>query len=381
MQHATQVALARQIFAHLDAGTTCQADDIATNPVEAYTSVERLSRERTRLFREYPQYLGLSCLLREPGDYLTNDDIGPPILAVRGEDGAVRAFYNVCRHRGARVASGCGNAGRRLRCPYHGWAYGLDGALAGVPDQKSFAGLDRASHGLVPLPAVERHGMIWVSPVPDQPLDVDAHLGDLGPEIASFGLEGYQHYDTRVMRRHMNWKMVIDTFLESYHFAALHTETVDPLFFPNLCLFDAFGPHLREAFARRTITAMRPRPESEWDLVTHTALVYLLFPNAVLVIQGDHVEIWRIYPAGDRVDESIIHLELYTPEPATSESARGHWDRNMDLVVKVVEEEDFPIGEGIQRGFAAGAQAHVTYGRNEPALQHWQKTAAAAVAD
>jgi len=82
---------------------------------------------------------------------------------------------------------------------------------------------------------------------------------------------------------------------------------------------------------------------------------------------------------GGKVDECVAFLDFYVPEPAASEKAHEHWRRNLDLTLRTVEEEDFPTGEGIQRGLSSGAQEHVTYGRNEPALQHWQRSVRAAV--
>ena len=336
------------------------------------------------MIRGAPQFFGLSCRLPAPGSYATDDETGVPVLLVRGEDGRVRSFLNACRHRGARVASGHGTAGSRRTggkfvCPYHGWTYDCRGRLAGVPDRESFAGLDLAGRHLVELPAAERGGMLWSALDPSTPLDLDSSLAGLAPELASYRFGGYVHYARRTLSRRMNWKMIIDTFLESYHFPVLHPETVHPLFFPNLGLFDPFGPHLREIFPRRTITELRDRPESEWDLVTHTAIIYVLFPSTVIVMQGDHTEIWRIFPDGGRTDASLVHLDFYIPEPAGTESARRHWDLNFDLVLRTVEEEDFPTGEGIQRGFRANPRAEVVYGRNEPALQHWQHTVAEAL--
>ncbi len=250
-----------------------------------------------------------------------------------------------------------------------------------MPDRESFAGLDLAGRHLVELPAVEQGGMLWSALDPSIDLDFDSFLSGLCPELGSYRFESYVHYAQRTLARRMNWKMVIDTFLEPYHFPVLHPETVHPLFFPNLSLFDPFGPHLREIFPRRTITELRACPESDWDLITHTAVIYLLFPSTVIVMQGDHAELWRIFPDASRTDASIIHLDFYIPEPAETDSAQRHWDRNLDLVLRTVEEEDFPIGEGIQRGFLANPQAEVVYGRNEPALQHWQRTVAETLED
>ena len=168
----------------------------------------------------------------------------------------------------------------------------------------------------------------------------------------------------------MNWKMVIDTFLEPYHFPVLHPGDGPSAVLSQSQPVRSVRPTPAGNLSPPTITELRACPESDWDLITHTAVIYVLFPSTVIVMQGDHAELWRIFPDANRTDASIIHLDFYIPEPAETDSARRHWDRNLDLVLRTVEEEDFPIGEGIQRGFLANPQAEVVYGRNEPALQH-----------
>ena len=380
MKHQTQIELTRAVFHHLANGTTDRAAEIYQNPVAHYTSAERLVREKTELFLGRPLMMALTCQLREPGAFITCDGAGVPVLLTRGEDGVVRAFLNVCRHRGARVAMGCGVNHNRFQCPYHGWTYDSAGYLVAVPDKHSFEGVDRSEHRLVSLPAVERNGLIWVHATPSgtdvdaMSIDIDRTLAGLGTELQSFNIDTFHHHTSRQLRQKMNWKLVVDTFLESYHFGILHRHSIAPIFFNNLCLFQAFGPHLRVIYPRRSIEALRDRPESEWDLVHHSAMVYVLFPNTVFVVQADHFEVWRIFPVEDKVDETVIFLDFFVPEPATSQSAIDHWDRNLELVTGVVSDEDFPTGEGIQFGFLSGAQSHVTYGRNEPALAHFENT-------
>src|SRR5262249_61474203 len=111
----TRAELARRLHHYLDTGTTAMADEVFRNPVVAYTSEERLALERRLLFRESPLLLGLSGRLAAPGDYLTDDDSGMPILLLRGEAGTLHAFANVCRHRGARGLGRCRRGQRRLR--------------------------------------------------------------------------------------------------------------------------------------------------------------------------------------------------------------------------------------------------------------------------
>ncbi len=384
MDQATQVELSKQVFAHLDAGTTDMWAAPQSVPVDVYTSAEKLGRERAVLFRKYPQMVGFSCQLPGPGDYLTDDGGGVPILLTRNRDGALNGFLNVCRHRGARLAAGRGQAAsRRFVCPYHAWTYNLDGKLIGVPHGDAFPGLDKSCNGLVRLPVEEKYGMIWVTPSANGAAvsDLDSHLAGLGPELGHYRFDDYHHYENRELIQDFNWKIVIDTFLEPYHFGFLHKNTVGPIFIPNLCLFEPFGLNLRETLPRRSITRMRELPERDWDLIFHSALVYVLFPNVVLIMQADHAEVWRVYPVRDRVDQCRISLDFYIPEPAETASSRRHWDRNMDLTVRTVAEEDFPTSEGIQSGFASGAQDHIRFGRNEPALIHYEASIEKALAE
>ena len=380
MKHDTQVELGKALLRHIEARTTDMAPAVTRNPVTRFTDPGILRRERELLFRRRPLLMGFSCQVPNAGDYLTDDFSGVPILVVRNEEGSLSAMLNVCRHRGSRVArEACGNVSRRLVCPYHAWSYDLRGRLAGVPHDESFPEVDAAGHSLRPLPVAEKYGMIWVCPTPGAALDIDVHLAGLGPELASYGFERYHFYETRTIARRMNWKMAIDTFLETYHFAALHRETVGPIFFPNVMLFHPFGPNLRETVPRRTILELRDEPEAAWDILPHTAIVYILFPNTVFIIQGDHVETWRVYPVADRPDRCVMYLDFLTPQPATTDGARRYWDRNMDLAVATVDQEDFPVNEDIQRGYLSGAQDHVTWGRNEPALAHFEQSVAAAL--
>jgi hypothetical protein len=152
----------------------------------------------------------------------------------------------------------------------------------------------------------------------------------------------------------------------------LHKDTVGPIFFPNLCLFDAFGTHLREVLPRRSIEKLRDTPRENWNLIPHSAIVYVLFPNTVLVVQIDHIEIWRSFPDPTDPNKSRVLLDFYIPEPAITDKARRHWDANMDLTVKTVLEEDFPTNAGAQAGYRADQAPDLVFGRNEPALVHFE---------
>lgn len=373
MKHEAQVEQLQKIFGYLDAGETAMGDAAYRHHVSDYISPDQAGREREMLFRHEPLLIGLSCELPNPGDYVTDDFSGVPILVVRNEAGQVNAFINVCRHRGARVASGCGSGKAVFTCPYHAWTYDRSGRLRSIPFEQGFESVDKTSHGLRPLPVVEKYGMIWVMPTPGGSIDIDGHLGGMADDLVAFGLASYSHYETRVLCARLNWKLVIDTFLETYHLSTLHKNTIAPILHSNLGAFDGMARNLRMIAARKTIDALRQRPESEWDLVRHSALVYVLFPNTVFIMQGDHLETWRVYP-GDSVDESKMHVSLYTPEPAVTDKARKYWTKNMDLLMATVQQEDFPLAENIQRDFHSGAQDFVTFGANEPALAYFHRS-------
>lgn len=371
MEHAVQVENAKKFITYLDSKTTAMADSIYRNPVRQYTCPDRLTREKDELFHRYPLNLGFSCEIPEAGDYKTDDFSGVPILLVRGADGKANAFLNVCRHRGAPVAAGCGTGQHRFSCPYHAWVYGSDGALEYIPGGNGFEDIDKAAHGLRPLPVQEKYGMIWAKTAPGEDFDIDDTLQGTERDLASYGFENFHHFETGVLRPKMNWKLVIDTFLESYHIKVLHHRSIASLIESNVQTFESFGLNHRGIYVRKNFDELRAQPERDWNIMPYTTMVYVLFPNTVLVVQQQQIETWRVYPDGDDPDRAKMHVSLYTPEPPKTESATRHWRKNMDLLMKVVDEEDFPLGEKMQQGFHSPAQEHVTFGRNEPSLAHF----------
>jgi phenylpropionate dioxygenase-like ring-hydroxylating dioxygenase large terminal subunit len=379
MEHATQVALMRRIFGMLDQHTTEMGAAPYVNHVSTYTSPVQLQRERALLFRRQPLLVGLSGDAAEPGAYFVQADSGIPILVVRTQSQDVHAFLAVCRHRGAQVAWGSGQSEGRFTCPYHGWTYDDHGRLVSQPCREGFPGLEPAALCLQGLPVAERHGMIFARTAPGDPIDVDAHLAGAQHEIAPLGLERYVRFARHTTQRAMNWKLVIDTFLEAYHVPFLHERTLSPMILGMPAVWDAFGHSGRLVAVRRSIADARHMPESVWNLFTHSVVLYHLFPNTMLIYQVDHVEVVQAYPGADGVDSATIVFTLYTPQAVTTEKARRHFQANLDLLLKVTLDEDFRIGEPIQRGFHADENGTVVYGRNEPGVAHFHRMIHAAL--
>jgi phenylpropionate dioxygenase-like ring-hydroxylating dioxygenase large terminal subunit len=177
----------------------------------------------------------------------------------------------------------------------------------------------------------------------------------------------------------MNWKILVDTFHEGYHIGFLHRDSLRPVLHGNVADFEAFGPNHRLTFPRKKLERLRNEPEEAWDLLWNTTVIYSLFPNTLLMLQGDHVELARIFPREGRVDRAVMELALYVPRAPATDEERTHWDKNLQLVFDVVTGEDFPAGRSIQIGFASGAQTHTVFGRNEPAMIHYHRSLRAAL--
>lgn len=210
-----------------------------------YIEESFLALERAHVFKAMWLCAGDTHDLREPGDFRVFTRSGAPILIIRGKDGDLRAFYNVCRHRGAPVVrEDAGNA-KLLRCQYHSWSYGLDGRLIGVPDERDFICLDKSARGLIELPCHEWAGLVFVS-----------ENADAGPFRDQYGamldeLAWLETGDLRLVHRQSyamdcNWKAAMDAFLEIYHVNTIHPGSgaivFDPrAFWPNWCATGTAG--------------------------------------------------------------------------------------------------------------------------------------------
>jgi phenylpropionate dioxygenase-like ring-hydroxylating dioxygenase large terminal subunit len=377
MNQQDQIGLLKRLLHYVETRTTSMSDAPWRNEVSVYTDAKHLAREQQILFRQHPILMGFASEWAMPGAFRTDDYAGVPILIARGRDGKLRGFLNVCRHRGAKVARGCGNT-RLFVCPYHAWTYDLTGKVIGIPDERCFPGVRPERSSLAELPLCERYGLVWVIPTPavdtSTDFDIDPWLGGLGPELASFGFTSWTFYDKRVIPETMNWKILVDTFHEGYHIGFLHRDSLKEVLHGNVTDFEAFGLNHRLTMPRKKLERLKAEPAESWDLMWNTTLIYSLFPNTLLMLQGDHVELARIFPTEGRTDRAVMELALYVPKAPATEEERSHWDKNMQLVLDVVTGEDFPAGRTIQIGLSSGAQTHVVYGRNEPAMIHYHQS-------
>lgn len=366
MDHALQVALVHRLLAHVERRTT-DLEAPSQRPVTVYTDPARFERER-RLFTEGSMAVGHASMLPSPGDFFAHDALRP-LLVVRQPDGSLRGLLNVCRHRGTRVEPEARGHRARFHCPYHGWAYRLDGTLAGVPHRQGFPQVDETTHSLRSVPIVEAAGLLWAGG--------DPRLGAMQDDLCGFGLHHGVTYAERVREYALNWKLVFDIFLEAYHVRVAHARTIAPMFLDNVYLVDPHPPHLRNVFPKHTVTTLAGRPQAEWRLREHANVLYVLFPNTLVLVQPDHSAVLHILPLA--VDRTRLHSYAVIPEPPASDKARGHWDANMDILHSAVD-EDFALGEGIHAGLSSGANEALTFGAFEHALTRFHAEVDAAIA-
>lgn len=374
MDQTTQVELIRRLQGYEEASTTGMSQSVTTNDIDTYLSPEQFAKEKALLFRNYPILITQSSQVRNPGDFVTHNDTGVPLLVVRGRDGRLNAFMNVCKHRGAKVAlEASGNVKKGFLCPFHAWNFDLDGRLQGIPDSFAFDTLKREQHSLVRLPVAEAYGTVWVRPSPGPELDLPSFLGGVHPELANFGTEQWVHYRTIEMRKKMNWKLMMDAFMEFYHFRFLHKNTLADFFLSNITAFDPMGDHFRIVGANHSIMDLQSGQEAEWQLRDHALILYLVFPNTAFIHVKDHVITLTVFPGGGNIDEALVRMSFLIPKAPATALEEQHWATQADLLERVTE-EDFAMGEDIQFGLGSGALERTVYGKVEPALNYFHST-------
>ncbi|MBI3373760.1 MAG: Rieske 2Fe-2S domain-containing protein [Betaproteobacteria bacterium] len=362
---------AQRILDHIENRTTDLGGEIWREPVANYRSEERLAMEVQQVFKRTPTPFCPSAALPQAGAYVAREAAGTPILAVRGEDGTVRAFRNACRHRGMAVANATGCA-KSFVCGYHGWTYRLDGSLRHIPHEHGFPGLDKSTHGLAPLRAEESCGMVFVTQdtpaLEDPALDELAHV--FSPE--------QQLFATRERDIAANWKILLEGFIEGYHIRATHPETFYPYGFDNLNLVEPFGRNSRVTYPFQRIAKLARVAREERRVDGLLTYVYHLFPNVLITVLSRHTNVVVLEPLG--IDSTRNITYTLTNRGADQEEMLREAKRDAAFVGEVGAAEDRAVVCAIQRGLGSGANEVFTFGKFEGAIAHFHRTLKAALA-
>ena len=289
---------------------------------------------------------------------------------MRQEDGSLEAFLNVCRHRAARVCGEATGNARTFTCPYHGWVYRSNGSLM-APPRTAFPSVDPAERGLFPIPVEERHGLVWVVATVGATIDVRAHLGAaLDEELSAYAMGDMELERDTVRREPLNWKFPLDGFLEVYHIPKLHPQSIAPWIHGKYSPFDVMGRHSRMIGVRKSFEKTRGQPFEEGEFLKHMAVNYQVFPNTIVVWQGDHFALWTSYP-GATPDSCTVRIQSIVPKEMSGESFQKRWDRNWDIALGTVAAEDWVISREIQKTLPFVQDGRILFGRNAPGLQHF----------
>lgn len=364
------VTMARDSVAFEASGTNQLMDGISTMPVSNYFDPARWQREVDLVFKRLPLLLATTAELREPHSYKAIEVVGMPVLLTRGGDGAVRAFVNMCSHRGSMLVDPGSGVARRFTCPYHAWTYDDVGDLVGIFKQSDFGDIDMSCHGLTPLPVAERAGLIWVILSTDPVMDIDTFLCGYDELLAFHHFEDMHHFGS-VQLDGPNWKVGFDGYVDFYHLPILHKNTFGTAISPD-AVFHRVGPHQRITGPRQQWAKLAGVAEADWQTQDLLGGVWSVFPHGSIAsfAVGDFkmFQVARLFP-GANADESVSHLDFLAtsePSPEVAELVQ----KQIDFLISVVRDEDYATGLKIQRTVKTGAKKEFIFGRNEGGARH-----------
>ncbi len=315
------------------------AADARTLPFAWYSDEEQLRRERARIFARSWQYAARSELVAAPGSFLTTDAGGVPILVTRDGEGELRAFLNVCRHRGAVLMDGCGSRAT-LQCSYHAWTYELDGALRAAPRSDREPEFDNADWSLLPASVGTWGPFLFVNPDPGAP-PLETHLADLPTTLAeAIDVDELVFHSRVEFGANANWKIVVENFLECYHCPTAH---------PGFSAEVDVHPDRYLLEARPTYAAQFARAKQTGE----AGQFHLLFPNTgINVFPGPaNLSIGPIAPNGPNRTERYLDYFFAPGLP-------HDWMREFFAFDDQVGREDTALVESVHRGMASGMLEH-----------------------
>jgi choline monooxygenase len=318
-----------------------------TIPAPWYRDSRVEELERASVFSATWQVVGRLDQVREKGQFLTADVAGEPVVVVRGDDGQLRAFYNVCRHHAAAVVTEAQGRAKQFRCPYHGWTYGIDGALKGMVEFDGVCNFDRDKNGLVPIRVDTWENFVLVN-LDGCAVPLRNFLGAVPALVAPLELTEKLHFfDGRVYTLGCNWKVYVDNYLDGgYHVPHAHK---------GLSSVIEYTKYTIENFER---ACLQSSPlSSDADSAAGVAATrqgrafYLwIYPNFMINAYEGVMDTNLVLPLG--VDKCAVIFDYYFAD--TSAAAEAH-NKESIAVSEKVQDEDMAICDAVQRGLHSRA--------------------------
>lgn len=339
-------------------------------PASNYTDPARYAAEIEAVFKRRPVIAAPAAVLDKPRSHYQVTIAGMPLLLTRNKDGDIKVFANVCKHRGMKLCTSTrAEHGPRIVCPYHAWTYDLDGKLIGLPRSETFPGLEKAELGLQELPSRVAGGLVWVGLDPDNPPDFSDVEGELAQDLDALQLGETHCYDHTTFSVKANWKLVMDSMLDSYHVTRLHKDSLAQFSVDSENQIDRIGPHIRNAahrsnFERKLLT--RRHDELRWIMV----FSYIGFPNGIIVVSPRYVSLGVVRPIA--VDECAVDYYMLVPEEPKSDKALNGLRKSMELMTQVFANEDYWAAAMCHEGLASGTMKEVQLGGMEVQIRMFQ---------
>lgn len=355
--------ISRYAIDHMESGTTDLGEKVTSNPVSSYLDQTRFDSEMNNVVKNRPIPVVATTQLLVAGDYLAREFCGVPVIVLRGEDLKLRAFINVCRHRGAQlVANGEGHDLKSFACPFHGWAYRASGELTAIPEaKKCFPTANLKGHGLIELKTTEAVGMLWVLLDSKSDFPIETAFDSFAADFAHLKVAPQYAMPEFKYIGNFNWKMGVEAFLEVDHFPFAHAPYLTNIQFPSLSLVDAMGENYR------IVVPLKKPTENEFVL-EWSQVMYFIFPTTFLLFYSTHVALLNLVPI------SVNKTEFrYIPLVPFQKDLEDLKIREKADFLKVIIQQDFDILEGIQKGLKSGANSAFTFTRTEHVLNEFHQ--------
>ena len=323
--------------------------EASTPPSSWYTDRRIFELEQHAVFSRAWQMLGRTDQVRQPGEYLTGEIAGEPLLAVRGNDKILRGFFNVCRHHAAAVLTKADGKTENLRCPYHGWTYSLRGALILTPEFGGVGNFDRAANGLVPIQVDNWQNWLFAK-LQAGGASLEDFLGkDVIERFERLNLEQLRWFERRTYLLHCNWKVFVDNYLDGgYHVPHIHGDLNSVLDYKNYTI------ETGERFCLQSSPMLTDKGEAKTAAVRagKRAYYFWIYPNFMINIYDGVMDTNLVIPRG--VDNAEVVFDYYFSD--VSPQAK---EKNLASIAvsEQIQAEDVAICESVQRGLNSRAYA------------------------
>ena len=335
-------------------GSAPAPSGIALEP-HYYTDPSLEALEQERIFERTWQLAGHISQLATAGSYITAAAGNQPVLVVRDDQGGLRAYLNVCRHRGSRLLSGSGQCKAAIRCRYHGWTYKMDGSLIGVPEGMQFGEkLDKSALGLMPVRVEEMCGLVFFNLDPDATPLADL-VGDLPQRLERYRIPSLVPFAPGSGTQPANWKVIADNYIEGYHIPIAHPGLM------RMLDYKRYDAEVNEHYVWFE-APMRSKPSSNRlerlyaDLVTpmpglgsedlRVWRYVFLYPNTTIDLYPDQVNTWQMVPHG--IDRTRDVFASFRPANSGPRTRVVQW-LNQKLN-NLVLDEDIDLVDNVQQG-------------------------------